>query len=272
MNKHPCTEWSGQPAVYAQQKFDGMYCRVVKQSHLVKCYSSLGNELNVPRRLLLNVLKLVPDGTTLLGELHAPGHPASSVKTYLVNTLLHDKLSLTFFAIETCNADTPLEQIEALCKAYGLPFSSYIVLREGWNSVDLLNNLDKCIEGYVLKDGNLLNWRKLKRKCTVDLLIWGYIPGKGKYAGQVGALIVGTSERHILAQCSGMSDGERKYITSNKAKLLGTVVEVEYQYLGSGGKLRSPQFKRFRDDKWACDCNTSQNEELQSYYDAKTLI
>jgi hypothetical protein len=238
---------------------------------LVNCYSSLDTWLNVPRILLLNILRNVPDDTTLLAELHAPGYPASSVKTFMCNNVLHDKLALSFFAIQRApdtgiSSNSSLEDVEHLLGLWGLPMSDYSCLEPGWSAEQLLASAAPSTEGFVLKDGNLLNWRKLKRKCSVDLLIWGYIKGRDKYRGQVGALIVGTFERYILAQCSGFTDAQRLYITEHQSELLNTVVEVEYQYLGSGGRLRHPQFKRFRDDKWAAECHVAQNAELAAYY------
>ena len=52
-----------------------------------------------------------------------------------------------------------------------------------------------------------------------------------------------------VGDCSGFDEQLREYITNNKERLLGTVIEVKAQEVLKTGKLRHPRFNRFRRDK-----------------------
>lgn len=130
---------------------------------------------------------------------------------------------------------------------------------------------DASVEGWMLKSGGQCGrWFKVKAERTVDCIVLGHIEGNGKYEGQVGAIVVGVNQvepgkskamRIIeIASLSGMTDDEREVMT-RMAKindLAGRVVEVEYQLVGSKGRLVHPRFKRWRHDKTPRDCNHTQ--------------
>src|SRR5690606_14492263 len=133
-------------------------------------------------------------------------------------------------------------------------------------------------EGVVLKDANLFNWYKWKPVKTIDVVITDFTEGDGKYLGYIGSLKVSVyDERGSLieiANVSGMTDLERDEITdlATNGGLLGRVCEVKYQYVGSGGRLRHPRFKCWREDKPAGECKTSQDPELIAYLTADGVI
>lgn len=116
----------------------------------------------------------------------------------------------------------------------------------------------KGLEGYVLKSMNYVGWCKVKAEETVDCVVTGVEPGKGKYDGLVGSLegsVYRDGELVVVANVSGMTDDERKAMSVNDA---GRVFEVAYQYVGAKGKLRHPRFVRWRDDKPAKECTWDQ--------------
>lgn len=98
-------------------------------------------------------------------------------------------------------------------------------------------------------------WHKMKRQDDVDVIITGYMAGRGKFDGLVGAVKFGqpcpkTGEIVERGQASGMDDAERAEMTKNADALLGTVITVAHMGIMPGGvKMRHPQFKRFRPDK-----------------------
>jgi bifunctional non-homologous end joining protein LigD len=114
-------------------------------------------------------------------------------------------------------------------------------------------------------------WFKIKHQPEVDCVILGYQAGKGKFGGQVGAVIFGQpmGDRKakaeevaifdgvyyvIRGQASGMDDKERQYMTDNSGDLIGTVIEVAHMGLMKDSpKFRHPQFKAFRPDKPASE-------------------
>jgi ATP-dependent DNA ligase len=116
-------------------------------------------------------------------------------------------------------------------------------------------------------------WFKLKETHTVEVVVVGSIPGKGKFTGQIGALVFAQnaprgelsafkakdvlypySNRYpyiVRGSCSGMTDAQREEFT-NDANLVGTVIEIAHMgadLTAESYKFRHPQFKRVRDDK-----------------------
>lgn len=58
----------------------------------------------------------------------------------------------------------------------------------------------------------------------------------------------------VVGECSGFDEETREYITNNKDKLYGTVIEVGANEIMKTGKLRHPRFIRFRNDKSVEQC------------------
>lgn len=104
---------------------------------------------------------------------------------------------------------------------------------------------------------------KLKATDTVDCVVTGFSapkPGWIAREGMIGAIEFehyAEDGTPIQGKCSGMTSGERRYITANQAELLGKVIEVSYMTKMPGtGKLRHPQFQRIRTDKTAEECRS----------------
>lgn len=97
--------------------------------------------------------------------------------------------------------------------------------------------LKRGYEGLVLRQDDY--FLKVKDKTTYDVTVLEVIPGKGKHAGKMGALMtplgkVGT----------GFSDKERAYKSWK-----GKTIEIESMGLTPGGKCRHARFLRLRFDK-----------------------
>ena len=184
------------------------------------------------------------DGYKLHGELWAPGYRASAVKTLIKER--SPELRFTCWAVEGLPADLPLEEVWVWCYEWKIEFAPW------WHTQPA--ELPEHAEGYVFKDGNMLNFRKWKPVLTVDAVVTDIVPGKGKYAGMVGALEVSVEGR-VIATASGFTDEVRATLGPHN---IGMVVEVAYQYVGSQGRLRHPRFERFRDDKLPSQCTLDQ--------------
>lgn len=151
----------------------------------------------------------------------------------------------------------------------------------------------KGFEGSIVKDVNApytsgargAGWYKNKEQPTIDAVIVGYKPGNGKFLGQVGAVFFGQPyigsplqgmtqieetaflKKHKIAiheidgiryvergHASGMDDDERRFMTDNQDKLIGTVIEAGHNGIFPNRvKMRHPQFLRFREDKPASE-------------------
>lgn len=117
-------------------------------------------------------------------------------------------------------------------------------------------------EGSVLKDLSapykagrskaMLKWKKVEEE---DVVIMGMDPGKGKYTGQVGAIVFGQyndGELKERGRCSGMTDAQRLQFTANLP--IGEVMVITHNGILAGQGFRHPQFKHIRQDKRPIDC------------------
>jgi len=247
--------WKGEHANYAHVKYDGHYLQVTKDIR-VTCTSRIGTTLDLSWVPSLKNIWLEDVPSLILGELWFPGEPASYVKTAIKNR--DPLLRFSVFAV----GDT-FEQMVNICLKYGLDLAPYYMhdprpwhgCLGGFSPSDLppLQH-----EGYVMKDDVWLNWRKYKPFKTIDLVVTSITEGRGKYEGFVGSLVCGCEGR-TLANVSGFDDDERMLLSEAD---IGRVIEVKYQYVGAGGRLRHPTFVRWRDDKLADDCLLSQDDDL----------
>jgi bifunctional non-homologous end joining protein LigD len=155
--------------------------------------------------------------------------------------------------------------------------------------------LDAGGEGVVIKRLDAVNdWYKIKRYSTADAFITGWKPGEGSNAGLVGSValsvLVPVTDRHTLvtlAKPGGLvrgrylnhggkwleavevasvgnfgSEKERRKITGEDGRLrpeyYGRVIEFIGQAIGVNGRVRHPNFIRWRLDKTPIDCTAEQ--------------
>lgn len=114
-----------------------------------------------------------------------------------------------------------------------------------------------CMDGLILRRAEAV-WKsgaglggeiiKIKPTQSADLRVVGTTPGKGQFAGQIGALIVDLGDGRTCEVGSGLTPADRV-----RDDLRGSIVEVEYLSLTSAGLLREPRIKAFRFDKTEAD-------------------
>ena len=103
-------------------------------------------------------------------------------------------------------------------------------------------------------------WYKLKKFESVDVIVdKDFLPGKGKYEGQIGALYFGALKdgKYVrIGKCSGMTDFERETFTMFWDTMPGRVIEIRHFGLVGidQGGLRHPGFLHMREDKEPQDC------------------
>ena len=84
---------------------------------------------------------------------------------------------------------------------------------------------------------------KLKRGQDAEARVIGYRPGKGKYAGMVGALLVVDARGRRFALGSGLRDADR-----TKPPTIGSTVTFRYDGLTAKGTPRFARYLRPRND------------------------
>lgn len=92
------------------------------------------------------------------------------------------------------------------------------------------------------------NWLKVKGFETFDLVITGFFEGQGKYAGQMGGVIVKHGDVEVRVG-GGWTDDDRQVMWADQASFKGRMIEVGCHEVTPDGSLRHPRFVRFRDDK-----------------------
>ncbi|GGD38804.1 ATP-dependent DNA ligase [Pseudoxanthomonas indica] len=92
--------------------------------------------------------------------------------------------------------------------------------------------------------GRSLHLLKLKPHLESDARVVGHVPGKGKYAGMLGALSVQASDGRRFRLGSGFSDAQRA-----QPPPLGSVVTYRYDGLTRRGLPRFARFLRVRDEE-----------------------
>ena len=124
------------------------------------------------------------------------------------------------------------------------------------------------------------DWIKIKKSLKLDLVVGGYIPGKGDRSPYFGGLLLGAYDRgrlHYIGRVgSGFNEVELKEIsnllvhreTSPFASSLATpevrwtepltVVQVSALEVTADGHLRAPVFLRRREDKDPQECELDQ--------------
>jgi DNA ligase-1 len=85
---------------------------------------------------------------------------------------------------------------------------------------------------------------KLKPSTDAEAVVVGYLPGKGKYAGMLGALVVQRADGVQFGLGSGLTDHQR----SNPPPL-GTRITYTYQGVTARGVPRFARLLRVRDDE-----------------------
>lgn len=117
-------------------------------------------------------------------------------------------------------------------------------------------NSGRSSEGIMLRNPNSVyaagrsnDLLKVKNFTRSTLICTGFVKGKGKYAGSLGAIEVQlASDRRVTARVgTGFTDVERQNIWANQVSFLGRELEGIYLGITPGGKLRHPVFVSFRD-------------------------
>jgi DNA ligase-1 len=137
---------------------------------------------------------------------------------------------------------------------------NYDVL-SGSEILQSVSSLDKIArdggyEGLVIKNASSFyeykrskSWLKYKAMKEDDFIITGFIEGKGKYEGTLGAIQVESKDGIIKSEVgTGFSDVQRDHIWENQEFFIDNLVKVKYQEVTKDFSLRFPSFIEIRND------------------------
>ncbi len=147
-----------------------------------------------------------------------------------------------------------ISAMQTLIKQQNSPYLTLIPQFRIANKTQLLEKLRQLeqqgAEGLMLhhqdaryKTGRSRDLLKLKSYQDTEAQVIGYRPGKGKYQGMVGALVVKTADGKTFGLGSGLTDALRQ----NPPKI-GTVVTYRYNGFTNKGLPRFARFLRVRQE------------------------
>ena len=267
-------EWTNQRATWAHAKRDGWRMTVVYDFD--GTMTAYGRDVEErleffkrwPKLALSEWANLIRRygrvGSIFDGELWMPGKKASEVARILASDkpylLQYDVFAMPFcagFDMRDSDIEAAMYVARDRAKMRWAPMKR---IRSPFTKDEALADLEPNSEGWVLKQRHWGEWYKLKFESTVDAVVTDVKWGDGKFIGLVGSLVCSVYDDHgklvEIARAGGMSDDERERMTDDhdEGKLIGRVVELTYQYVGAGGRLRHPRFKCWRPDKPANEC------------------
>ena len=146
------------------------------------------------------------------------------------------------------------ERIVAIVRQANVPWLGAVEQTSAVNRKKLQKMLNDVVgaggEGLMLhrvdavyESGRSDTLLKLKPFLDAEAEVIGHSPGKGKYAGMLGALRARTPDGRIFSLGSGFSDAQRK-----NPPPLGAVVTYRYRQLTSTGLPRFASFMRLREE------------------------
>lgn len=269
--------YTGQKVTWFQPKLDGHLTKIYTITPKTMAYTK--NDKCITDKLLkinhiAKELEAIPKDSILFAELHCPGVPATSVPTMLNDA--NEKLMLTFFAVPFLAGvdcyEMNLPVAMSTLKDLGLSIAEAISVPKGF--VDVVGQkamLELAIqnkwEGWVLKEGHMKNWYKLKPVKTCDAIVIGTYRSFSSthYGGLQGIHIAvyDNGKMHDLGQVgSGFSLEYRLELDTQEKRdsLLGRVCVVAYDCLAADGKLRFPRMAKDENDNiiWRTDKDPKQ--------------
>jgi DNA ligase 1 len=150
--------------------------------------------------------------------------------------------------------DQRLPVLQQKVAALGLPWVQAVKQFKVTDEAELKRHLDAVVrdggEGLVLHRGGSRyhagrndDLLKLKPYDDAEAKVVGYIPGKGKYSGMMGSLLVEMPDGTRFHIGTGFTDAQRRDPPS-----IGSKVTFRYQGMTSGDKPRFARFMRVYDE------------------------
>lgn len=278
--------YTDQKVNFIQPKLDGHLTKIYKgDNHFWKAETKNGKTITDKLTVISHIrqeIVCLPCNSQIFAELHCPGVDATSVPTMLNEA--DEKLMLTVFAApllgRTDYSKNDLTAVMLLIQELGLNIAEVNkVLRGNVSEFVKGKLLETAIknkwEGWVLKEGHMKGWYKLKPVKTLDAVVTGtYQSFSSTHYGGLQAIHIAVykpdGKMHDLGHVgSGFSLLYRKSLNTKikRNALIGKVCIIEYDKVGAKGALRFPRMAKnsndnviWRTDKDPKQCTTEQLE------------
>lgn len=254
--------YDGRPGIKrAEQKLDGHRMTFVHENGRVRAFGkhigiNCWDELRKCPKIAM--MDLPPD-TTVDGEIYIPGKPASDVVTAIKEG--SSDLKFCAFAVPVWRGSRltyeSFSEVDIILHQMGF--------QEGPKLFPIADAtkekaLELKIEGFVLKEFHYSGWWKVKPQPTMDVIVIGTKPGKGKHLGRLGALIVAVYKQGdgLIEIASIGKGGDEHWRDLKPSECISRVCEISHEGLQAKGKLRFSNFMRWRDDKPSEECTWDQ--------------
>lgn len=150
--------------------------------------------------------------------------------------------------------DARLAALRALLAQPAAPWLVPVPQQRAGTHAELMALLDKTVrlggEGLVLRRGasphhagRSTDLLKLKPHEEAEAVVLAHLPGRGKHAGRLGALLVRTPEGRSFRLGTGLSDAQRQ-----APPAIGSTVTYRHDGLHASGLPRFARFVRVRED------------------------
>jgi len=217
--------------------------------------SRQGNTFAAPQWFIGSFPKTPLDGELWMGRENF-AEVSGAVRRQIPNPAQWQKICFMVFDApsELGDFDQRLQRLKTLFHTINSPYIALIKQYKVGDEAALMQELDTVIagggEGLMLHLGSAPyrgirsdDLLKLKRFSDAEAIVIGHVPGKGKFNGMLGALIVKTPAGREFKIGSGFSDEQRR-----RPPAIGSTITYKYQGYTATGLPRFASFFRERND------------------------
>ncbi|WP_414729503.1 DNA ligase [Zhongshania aliphaticivorans] len=217
--------------------------------------SRQGNRFSAPDWFTQGFPKQVLDGELWMGR-NRFAEVSGAVRRQIPDPAQWQKIRFMVFdsPSETGDFDHRLQALRVLFAQLNSPSIALIEQYKIDDETALMQALDQVIanggEGLMLHLGSAPyrgirsdDLLKLKRFSDAEAVVIGHIPGKGKFSGMLGAVLVKMPDGREFKIGSGFSDEQRRHPPA-----IGSTISYKYQGTTASGLPRFASFFRARND------------------------
>lgn len=234
------------------EKYDGV--RAIWDGNVLT--TRQGNEIHAPVWFTKDLPKIPLDGELWLARGQFDALSGAVRKDVPLD---HEWKNISYMIFELPNAEVTFEararRIVEVVKQANVPHLKAVNQFRVKNEAELKARLKKVVasggEGLMLhradalyETGRSANLLKLKPYFDAEAKVIAHTPGKGKYVGKLGALVVETPEGVRFKLGTGFSDAQRE-----SPPKIGSLVTYTYKDKTKNGKPKFARFLRVRNEK-----------------------